>query len=273
MTSTNKTQAIALCLILSLISLAIAITNASTEDNYKNDTNRLPGVYESTHAEGNYKADIILNPDVTGAYINESNYKIDLTINPNGIGGILTENNYQLDLIPQKSFPEQKGILLSSVITSKTIVGQAYNMTIKVTIINQEFTHETFSITIYANTTAIFTTSVTLPSKGSTTITFRWNTIGFSKNTYTISAQATPIPGEIYTVDNTHINGNVKIIIPCDANGDGKVNLHDLFDLGKAYGSVPPMSNWNPNCDFNENNNVDNPDLSDLSQNYGTIDP
>jgi len=273
MTSTNKIQTIALCLILFLISFTLTITDASTEDNYKNDTNLLPTIYESTRAEGNYKANIILNPDVTGAYVNENNYEIDLTITPNGIGGTLTENNYQLDLIPQKSFPEQNGILLSSVTTSKTIVGQAYNMTIKVTVVNQEFTHEAFSITIYANTTAIYTTSITLPSKGSAIITFRWNTVGFSKNTYTISAQATPIPGETYVVDNAHINGNVKITTPCDANGDGRVNLFDLFDLGKAYGSIPLMDNWNPNCDFNENGNVDNPDLSDLSQNYGTIDP
>jgi len=271
MKSANKTQTIALCLILFLI--PFTITNASTEDNYKNDTNLLPGICESTHTEGNYKANIILNPDASSTYTNENNYKIDITINPNGIGGSLSEGNYKLDIIPQKSFPEQHGISTTNIITSKTIVGQAYTLTIKVTLTNQELNHETFHVTIYANTTAIHTQTITLPSKGTKIITFTWNTAGFAKTNYTISATATPIPGETYTLDNTRINGEVKVTIPCDANGDEKVNVFDLHDLGKAYDSRPTMPNWNSNCDFNENNNVDNSDLSDLSNNYGTTDP
>jgi hypothetical protein len=269
MTRTNKTQTIALCLILFFQAFALTLTYAATEDNYTNDPGIFPGIYESTHAEGNYKVDIIINPDVTGIYANENNYKLDLTINPNPVGGLLSEGNYKLDIIPQKSFPEQHGISTTNILTSKTIVGQGYTVTIKITLTNHELNYETVHIKIYANTTTIHTQTVMLPSKGTTVVTFAWNTIDFAKGNYTISATATPIPGETYTADNTRIDGTVKVTIPCDANGDGKVNVFDLFNLGKAYGSTPPMPNWNPNTDFNENNQVDSSDLSDLGQNYG----
>ena len=69
--------------------------------------------------------------------------------------------------------------------------------------------------------------------------------------------------------DKTIVHGTVEIRILGDANGDQKVDVHDLFDLGRAYGSNPLMPNWNPECDFNADNRVDASDLSDLSENHG----
>ena len=70
-------------------------------------------------------------------------------------------------------------------------------------------------------------------------------------------------------VGKTTVHGTVEIRILGDANGDEKVDVHDLFDLGRAYGSDPLMPNWNPECDFNADNRVDASDLSDLSENHG----
>ena len=58
-----------------------------------------------------------------------------------------------------------------------------------------------------------------------------------------------------------------------DVNDDGTVDVHDLFDLGKAYNSVPGDANWNPDCDFNRDNIVDFSDLDNLSRNYGETKP
>jgi len=77
-----------------------------------------------------------------------------------------------------------------------------------------------------------------------------------------------------YSFERLWITGELRIFtIFGDVNGDGKVNDSDLFDLGRAYGTVPSMPNWNPDCDFNGNSNIDKPDLSALSENYGKIDP
>jgi len=65
------------------------------------------------------------------------------------------------------------------------------------------------------------------------------------------------------------VDGNVKVKMPGDVNGDGVVNSYDLFLLGKAYGSELGDPNWNPNCDFNNDDKIDDSDLSDLKKNYG----
>ena len=54
-----------------------------------------------------------------------------------------------------------------------------------------------------------------------------------------------------------------------DVNGDRTVDVSDLTELSKTYGSKPGNPNWNPNCDFDCNGDVDAPDLFDLSKNYG----
>ena len=43
----------------------------------------------------------------------------------------------------------------------------------------------------------------------------------------------------------------------------------NLFDLSKAYGSKPGDANWNPNCNFNWDDKVDVSDLFLLGKNYG----
>lgn len=54
-----------------------------------------------------------------------------------------------------------------------------------------------------------------------------------------------------------------------DVNGDGKVNVFDLYALGKAYNSTPGTSNWNPNADLNNDLIVNTEDLSIINDNYG----
>ncbi len=69
------------------------------------------------------------------------------------------------------------------------------------------------------------------------------------------------------------VDGNVKVKIPGDVNGDWIVDASDLFDLSNAYGSGPGDPNWNPDCDINKDNMVDASDLSDLCESYGANVP
>jgi len=80
-----------------------------------------------------------------------------------------------------------------------------------------------------------------------------------------------PVQGVLVPIPHDTTNGYFQYLAG-DANGDGKVDIPDLFQLGKAYGSTagPPSSpNWNPDCDFNKDNKVDDSDLRDVSKNYG----
>jgi len=97
--------------------------------------------------------------------------------------------------------------------------------------------------------TEIETQTVTLTSGNSTTITFAWNTTGFPKGNYTISAYAWPVPDEIDLDDNTLIGGVVSVGVPCDVTGptpsvpDGVCNMRDI-----GYFCSKFMTN-DPNCD------------------------
>ena len=75
-----------------------------------------------------------------------------------------------------------------------------------------------------------------------------------------------------YYIPDWFANKDFLVMItpnPCDVDGDGDVDVSDLFDLSKAYGCKLGDDNWNPNCDFNDDEKIDDSDLSDLNKNYG----
>jgi parallel beta-helix repeat protein len=107
--------------------------------------------------------------------------------------------------------------------TSKTVVGQGYNMDVSATVENQGVSKETFNVTVYANTTIIETRKLTLASGNSTTLTFTWNTAGFAKGNYTISAYAWPVLGETDTNDNNMTSTiQVHVGVPGNVWGNPK---------------------------------------------------
>ena len=160
-------------------------------------------------------------------------------------------------------------ISITDVTTSKTVIGQGYNLNITVTIINYSNDTENRNVTVYANTTTTASQNITLTNKNATTATFTWNTTGFAKGNYTISAEASVVPNETYTDDNIYIYGIVKMTIPGDGDGNFEVNYEDLFDLADAYGSFPNDNNWDANCDFNGDDRVNYEDLFILADHYG----
>jgi hypothetical protein len=172
-------------------------------------------------------------------------------------------------------------IIVTNVASSKTVVGQGYILTINATAENQDDYTQTFNVTAYANTTAIQTKTITLTSKNSTAITFTWNTTGFAKGDYAMSAYAWPVPEETDTADNMLFDGWVFISIPGDINGDRKVDLKDVFAVGKAFGStrgsdglywhspVKSCCPHSPNCDINDDGKVDLKDYYATCKNFG----
>jgi len=168
--------------------------------------------------------------------------------------------------------PEQEhDIAIISVLPSKNLICKGSSMSIDVTVENQgTYTDaETTIISVYANATLVEESPIDLGSAEIATIPFVWNTSGFAKGRYTISANASQVGGETDTADNTFVDGKVKVTILGDVQGDGKVDIMDLLEMGKAFGSNSSKSNWNPYCDFNNDNKVDTIDLFDLGENYG----
>ncbi len=166
---------------------------------------------------------------------------------------------------------EEHDIAIISVLPSRNLVCMGSSISINVTIENQGTCTEgeTTVISVYANATLVDESPIELASAEIATIAFTWNTFGFTKGNYTISAYARPVGGETDLTDNSFVDGKVRVTILGDVQGDGKVDIIDLLEIGKAFGSDPWKSNWNLYCDFNNDNKVDTTDLSDLSENYG----
>jgi len=157
-------------------------------------------------------------------------------------------NNIDRYPLMQPFNPHDIGI--TNVITSKTVVGQGFNLCIEIKILNYGMYTETFTVTAYANTTIIATQTITLANRNSTTITFAWNTTGFVKGNYTIWAYAWPVQNETDTTDNNCADGSVLITKVGDLGTgyplvfgkcDGKVTGPDLALFLMCYkGTAPP---------------------------------
>jgi hypothetical protein len=171
-------------------------------------------------------------------------------------------------------------ITVTAVAPSKTVVGQGYRLNINVTVINQGDFIETFNVTVYANITAIQTKTLTLTSGNSTTITFTWNTTGFAKGNYTISAVVDTVIGEADTADNTFTDGWVIVAMVGDVTGpdgwpDGKVDMiYDIRSVAKLFGVEYPDPKYVANYDINDDGKIDMiNDIRTVAKQFGKTDP
>jgi len=137
---------------------------------------------------------------------------------------------------------------------SKTVVGQGYSVGINVTVENQGDYTETFNLGVFCSLIPIDplieTKEITLTSLNSTTFTFMWNTTGFAKGNYTISANAWPVLGETYTADNNCTDGRILVTKVGDLGGglppqffecDGKVDGKDLALFLMCFKGISPL--------------------------------
>jgi hypothetical protein len=157
----------------------------------------------------------------------------------------------------------------------KTIVGQGCKCRIKVTLTNEGDFTESFNIVVYCNATLIGTLSISnLASKALSKYTFTWNTTGFAKGKYTISAVASIVPDEIDVHDNTRVADEyVCVSIVGDLDCDRDVDLYDAVKLLSHYGCKGGMLCYDPICDIDDDGDIDLYDAVALLLHYGQKDP
>jgi hypothetical protein len=161
-------------------------------------------------------------------------------------------------------------LAITEVKTGKTVVGQGSATQTNVTIANQGTLPSTaLKIAVYANATLIYTQDTPSLANGTaTTLAFTWNTTGWSKGNYTISAYAEPILGETNTSNNLLNGGWIVVSIPGDVDGNGIVNILDAIQQSNAFLATPSSSNWNPNADINGDGVVNILDAIILSNHF-----
>jgi parallel beta-helix repeat protein len=162
---------------------------------------------------------------------------------------------------------------ITNVTSSKTVVFQGFSLSLTVTAADLGSYMETFLVTVYAGTINIASQNVTLNSGESTTLTFTWNTTGFARGYYTISAYAWPVPGETNMANNNFTGGNVYVSMVGDLNCDGKVDGKDISIVALCFGSHPGDPTYNPNCDIFNRSVIDGRDVTIVANHFGEHDP
>jgi hypothetical protein len=158
-------------------------------------------------------------------------------------------------------------VAVTRVVPSRT--GASGNVAINVTVANLGSYVETFTVSVRANNTVVQTQTITMDGQTSTTLILVWNTAGFQKGAYKISAYADLVPFEMNTTNNSLDDGYVRLGLLGDLNGDGSVDIFDGLILASAYNATPSSPNWNPNADINGDGRVDLYDAILLASNYG----
>jgi subtilisin family serine protease len=164
-------------------------------------------------------------------------------------------------------------VCIVSVAPCKTIVGQGYLLGFTVAVGNLADYLETFNVTIFVNDTATTSKTATVTGWGSINITLSWDTSGFTKGNYRVSAYAWPVPGETSTGDNTFVDGVVTVVLAGDLNDDGIVDYRDINRVARMFGKTLGDPQWDPNSDIIEDGIIDCRDINVPSRNYGKTRP
>jgi outer membrane protein assembly factor BamB len=184
-------------------------------------------------------------------------------------------------------------VAVTNVSSPKKVIGQSMTGNVTATVANLGSFPETVNVTLYANMTAFLNgaatsnetkigsfTNVPVGVGNNVNLTFVWNTTGLAKGNYTISAYATPVPGETDTADNNCTDGWAIVSITGDVTGpngvpDGQVNLMDVYKVAMQFGSSPPTWDpcWGPVCDINNDGAVNLKDYYKVCMCFGQTDP
>lgn len=73
----------------------------------------------------------------------------------------------------------------------------------------------------------------------------------------------------LYNGEKASKSTTFNVILIGDINHDGIVDIRDISIVGRAYGSYPGHTRWNPAADLNKDNLVDIRDISMVGRDFG----
>jgi len=171
---------------------------------------------------------------------------------------------------------EQPDIAATNLTTcyGQTVIPQNKTRYINVTVTNEGPTNENFTLTVHWNTTnVIASTSVSLLVGETKIVTFTWNPNQPRYMNYTLSAHATPVPGETDIADNTFVGDTVIIVYPGDVDADKDIDIYDVVKITGIYASAVGDPQFEPNSDLDCNGKIQIYDVVMCTSHYGYVEP
>jgi len=154
----------------------------------------------------------------------------------------------------------------SKTYTNDTIVS------INVSVANKGEAIARFNLTVYLGTIPIGTVTDLALAPGAsvwTIFTVDTSSPDIIKGVYPINSTASPVPGETNTADNTYSDVTITETIRGDVTGDFRVDLKDIYQFARAFGTREGHPMWNANCDLNNDGQVNLSDVFYAARNYG----
>jgi hypothetical protein len=181
-------------------------------------------------------------------------------------------------------------VAVTNVTSPKKIICQTMTGNVTTTVANLGTLPESVNVTVYANLTSVWNgtewnevvpnatkigtfTNVPIGIGNNANLTLVWNTTGFAKGNYTISANATIVPGETNTADNNMTGGWIAILMLGDVTLDGFSDGRDISKVSRCFGTIPGDPRWNADCDVNNDGSADGRDISIVARHFGEGGP
>lgn len=214
-----------------------------------------------------YDADLPLQGSLHGYLSNSLNFLVDAGYN-------VTMNEDRMNVYSSSATTQVHDVAVVHSTPSKTVVAEGYPLNISTMLENQGDFNEESNLTIYSNSTAIYTKTVTLPSRSFVTLDFAWNTAGCVKGNYTLKAVVDTVTNETDTSDNEYTGEWIIISMTGDITGpnswpDGKSDIRDIGLVAKSFGAIYPDPRYNPNCDVIYDRRINMSDIALVAKQYG----
>ena len=144
-----------------------------------------------------------------------------------------------------------------------TEVYSGWDVTVNVALKNEGVFVETINLTVYYDNNTIEAQTVNLFPASDRILTFIWGTTSVHRGNYTIKAETSTVLNETGTDDNTMVDGTIRVRVPGDVNGDGKVSSGDLLELLIDL-SLEKTGEEEPFSDINCDGKISSGDLLEL---------
>lgn len=217
-----------------------------------------PMSYRWNFGDGNITT--AANPIITHGYTSANTYLVTLNVTDSANHSNATTANINVQAVHD--------VAVTAINPYRTVIGKDSLTSTKVTIADKGDVTETFNVTLYCGTSQVGTQTVTLSSKQSVILSFPWTTPNAIGN-FTLRAEDSQVLGQNNTQDSIMTFNLIRISIPGDLSGDGKVNILDITAAAAAYGTKLGDSKWNANADMNEDGTVNILDLTAIAKEYG----